>query len=186
MKKYFDYLDQLRQSGETNMFGAVPYLQKQFFELALDREKAVQVLQTWMSGFESSQAQAEGYSSEIEADAIFLFGDFIGDLAAHLAETNPETKCLLCAHHNNDHKCDNSLFCISGIQKYLMKQAAQYHDRMESCCKKYFEYLDHLNSLGTYDQYTAEAALKVEFPYLASHEEYAKYAMASWMLKNRG
>ena len=26
-QKYFDYLERLRQSGETNMYGAVPYLQ---------------------------------------------------------------------------------------------------------------------------------------------------------------
>ena len=25
-QKYFDYLERLRQSGETNMYGAVPYL----------------------------------------------------------------------------------------------------------------------------------------------------------------
>ena len=48
MKKYFEYLDQLRQSGEVNMFGAVPYLQNRFLELASDRKKAVQVLKAWM------------------------------------------------------------------------------------------------------------------------------------------
>lgn len=47
MKKYFDYLDRLRQSGKTNMLGAVPYLQKEFPEL-LDRDQAVQILQAWM------------------------------------------------------------------------------------------------------------------------------------------
>ena len=57
MQKYFDYLDKLRQSGETNMFGAVPYLQKQFFELALDRKKAVQVLQAWMDSHRSEEVE---------------------------------------------------------------------------------------------------------------------------------
>ena len=28
MKQYFDYLDALRESGVTNMYGAVPYLQQ--------------------------------------------------------------------------------------------------------------------------------------------------------------
>ena len=57
MKKYFDYLDQLRQSGETNMFGALPYLQKQFFELALDRKKAAQVLQAWMDSRQEKEGE---------------------------------------------------------------------------------------------------------------------------------
>lgn len=32
-QKYFDYLERLRQSGETNMYGAAPYLQEEFPEL---------------------------------------------------------------------------------------------------------------------------------------------------------
>ena len=48
MKKYFDYLEQLRQFGVTNMFGAVPYLQKEFPELYFERSKAAQVLPAWM------------------------------------------------------------------------------------------------------------------------------------------
>ena len=32
-QKYFDYLEQLRQSGETNMYGAASYLQEEFPEL---------------------------------------------------------------------------------------------------------------------------------------------------------
>jgi len=47
MKKYFNYLDELRQSGKTNMFGTVPYLQKEFPEL-FDRNQAVQILCAWM------------------------------------------------------------------------------------------------------------------------------------------
>ena len=48
MKKYFDYLDALRESGVTNMYGAVPYLQQEFPELSYDRAQAVYVLQQWM------------------------------------------------------------------------------------------------------------------------------------------
>lgn len=33
MEKYFVYLEQLRQSGRINMFGAIPYLQMKFPEL---------------------------------------------------------------------------------------------------------------------------------------------------------
>ncbi len=50
MKKYFDYLDRLRDSGVTNMFGAVPYLQQEFPELSFDRAQAVYILRQWMEG----------------------------------------------------------------------------------------------------------------------------------------
>ena len=50
MKKYFDYLDCLRDSGVTNMFGAVPYLQQEFPELSYDRAQAVCILREWMAG----------------------------------------------------------------------------------------------------------------------------------------
>ena len=32
-QKNFGYLERLRQSGETNMYGAAPYLQEEFPEL---------------------------------------------------------------------------------------------------------------------------------------------------------
>ena len=37
-QKYFDYLEKLRQSGATNMYGATPYLQEEFPELRYDRD----------------------------------------------------------------------------------------------------------------------------------------------------
>lgn len=48
MKKYFNYLDLLRMTGVTNMFGAVPYLQRAYPELAADDAKAREVLAAWM------------------------------------------------------------------------------------------------------------------------------------------
>lgn len=51
MKKYFEYLDRLRDSGVTNMFGAVPYLQQEFPELSFDRAKAAYILREWMKGY---------------------------------------------------------------------------------------------------------------------------------------
>lgn len=53
MKKYFDYLDRLRESGVTNMFGAVPYLQREFPELSYDHAQAVYILREWMKGCRS-------------------------------------------------------------------------------------------------------------------------------------
>ena len=48
MKEYFDYLDELRLSGETNMFGAAPYLQATF---GIDIGEARNILQKWMNNF---------------------------------------------------------------------------------------------------------------------------------------
>ena len=49
MEEYFDYLDELRDSGRTNMFGAMPYLESRF---QLDRDTSKLVLIAWM-GFRS-------------------------------------------------------------------------------------------------------------------------------------
>jgi hypothetical protein len=45
MKEYFEYLEVLRKSGVTNMFGAAPYLQREF---GLSRHEARDVLLKWM------------------------------------------------------------------------------------------------------------------------------------------
>lgn len=44
-----EFLDDLRDSGETNMFGASPYLREEFPHL--DREGARKVLSRWMETF---------------------------------------------------------------------------------------------------------------------------------------
>lgn len=51
MTKYFEYLDRLRESGVTNMFGAVPYLQQEFPELSFNRAQAVYILRQWMASY---------------------------------------------------------------------------------------------------------------------------------------
>lgn len=43
--KYYDYLEELRLSGVTNMFGAAPYLQQEF---DLDKQQSVGILMAWM------------------------------------------------------------------------------------------------------------------------------------------
>ncbi len=58
MEKYFEFLDDLRDSGVTNMFGALPYLQRAFPELALDEMRAREVLTTWMAS--KSGAKQDG------------------------------------------------------------------------------------------------------------------------------
>ena len=48
-ENYFEFLDNLRESGVTNMFGAVPYLTNVFPKLS-DNE-AAKVLKEWMATF---------------------------------------------------------------------------------------------------------------------------------------
>jgi methionine synthase I (cobalamin-dependent) len=45
---HLEYLDDLRESGETNMFGARPYVQNKF---DLDRDAAKKILMYWMESF---------------------------------------------------------------------------------------------------------------------------------------
>lgn len=51
MEKYFSYLEFLRKSGVTNMFGATPYLQDHFPELRHDSQRAHEILQAWMESY---------------------------------------------------------------------------------------------------------------------------------------
>ncbi len=49
--EYFDYLDDLRESGRTNMFGAGSYLRE---EQGLGRDEAPLILKAWMDTFDGS------------------------------------------------------------------------------------------------------------------------------------
>jgi hypothetical protein len=47
-KEAMQYLNRLRDSGVTNMFGAAPYVQEEF---GLDRAEARRILTLWMDNF---------------------------------------------------------------------------------------------------------------------------------------
>lgn len=49
-EEVFEYLDELRESGATNMFGAAQYL---IAEFSFDRKKAKNLLIEWMETFEA-------------------------------------------------------------------------------------------------------------------------------------
>jgi len=51
--EYFEYLDDLRESGETNMFGAGNYLRD---DHGLDRREAGAVVSAWMKTFDGSSS----------------------------------------------------------------------------------------------------------------------------------
>ena len=48
LSEYFDFLEKLRDSGVTNMFGAVPYLMDEFI---LDKDDALTILGKWISTY---------------------------------------------------------------------------------------------------------------------------------------
>jgi len=47
----FEYLNMLRESGATNMFGAAAYLQDEF---GLEKAEARTILKLWMESFKES------------------------------------------------------------------------------------------------------------------------------------
>lgn len=46
--KYWNFLERLRRSGVTNMFGAAPYLMEEF---GLSKSEAKDVLKNWMGNY---------------------------------------------------------------------------------------------------------------------------------------
>jgi hypothetical protein len=55
LEEYLEYLDELRESGETNMFGARPYLMDEF---DLNKDEAGKVLHYWMATFGERHEEA--------------------------------------------------------------------------------------------------------------------------------
>jgi len=47
-KEHKEYLDKLRESGKTNMYGAGQYLQQEF---GLEKNEARTILSEWMNSF---------------------------------------------------------------------------------------------------------------------------------------
>lgn len=47
-QEHLEYLDNLRESGITNMFGAGQYIERAF---SVDRQTAGEILQYWMKSF---------------------------------------------------------------------------------------------------------------------------------------
>jgi hypothetical protein len=47
--EYYVYLEELRQSGVTNMFGASSYLREDF---GLGRREAIKILSSWMENYD--------------------------------------------------------------------------------------------------------------------------------------
>lgn len=55
-EEHLTYLDELRESGVTNMFGAGEYLEDEF---GIDKRQARTILNYWMNSFNERHAQGE-------------------------------------------------------------------------------------------------------------------------------
>ena len=60
--RYFKFLDELRELGTVNMFGAVPYLQARF--PGLSAKEARKVLTKWMETFKERKAKEDAEFAE--------------------------------------------------------------------------------------------------------------------------
>lgn len=54
---YFTYLDQLRESGRTNMYGGAQYLRSAYSELS--KKESSKVLTLWMETFDNQNTVSE-------------------------------------------------------------------------------------------------------------------------------
>lgn len=54
-EEYSTFLDALRESGKTNMYGAIPYLKERYPKLRDNETLARQVLCDWMNQFGRDQ-----------------------------------------------------------------------------------------------------------------------------------
>ena len=65
LAEFFDYLDDLRSSGVTNMFGAGSYLADEF---EMETDEARSVLSAWMKSFERDKLPSERAREVLEAE----------------------------------------------------------------------------------------------------------------------
>ena len=68
-QEYFDYLEDLRQSGDTNMFGASPCLSQAF---GLPKQEAQTILGKWMRLHSDNSRILQGPSTETKTQVKFV------------------------------------------------------------------------------------------------------------------
>lgn len=54
--KYWIFLENLRRSGETNMFGAAPYLEQAF---GISEKESHKILAEWMNNYDPNDYKKE-------------------------------------------------------------------------------------------------------------------------------
>jgi hypothetical protein len=56
LARQFTFLDQLRESGDTNMYGSAPYVMDAF---GVNRDKASKIVRDWMRSFDGKSSAEE-------------------------------------------------------------------------------------------------------------------------------
>lgn len=54
--RYWIFLENLRRSGVTNMYGAAPYLMEEF---GLCKQEAVEILKDWLRNYDANDYERE-------------------------------------------------------------------------------------------------------------------------------
>lgn len=70
------YLNDLRDSGQTNMFGAVPYILDNFSDIELNKQEASRILSLWMKNFNE-----DGNYSEVNENLTGLLPKNLGSFS---------------------------------------------------------------------------------------------------------
>lgn len=178
MKHYSDLSNQAVRNE------AAPLSQQKPSELSGTEDRGAQGTLVQGRNPDGPRAFKEKHINMQEAEAMFRFGDFLWGLASELLSCRPEEKCLLCVYGGDTECGDPFPACYTGIRTFLFQRATVYREEMDKCCKAYFTYLDSVHDKKGMNSYMAEDALKVEYPWLSDHPEYAKYAIALWMLNH--
>lgn len=59
--KYWIFLEKLRRSGATNMFGASPFLE---YEFGITKSEAMKILLDWMENYKKSDYEEMGEQND--------------------------------------------------------------------------------------------------------------------------
>lgn len=89
----FNYLNDLRSSGVTNMYAATPYITREFPEI--DKKEAIRLLTLWMKNFNE-----EGDYSMIN-EALTLTKEIIKDMRTTIRRKYPEFKFSITGDYNS-------------------------------------------------------------------------------------
>jgi hypothetical protein len=136
IKDMHTFLDALRDSGVTNMFGAAPYLQKEF---GIDQKSAREVLANWMQSFSENVNERidydealtlRGMKAEIEAEIAQLYRDME-------QEAEPEGGEIADYYGGQLNKLEDRLYKINKqLRDYDMNEATRQDLGMVSSISK--------------------------------------------------
>jgi hypothetical protein len=123
-EEVFSYLNDLRDSGQTNMFGAGAYIEKAF---NLDKRKAREILAKWMKSFD------EGKVNEDRAGITKLLTNLTGDLFGFMKTLDKQLPQK--AKSNPDMKKD--LVQLMNLKKIMLQSMDNWSEYLIDMDEKY-------------------------------------------------